>query len=91
MITKAKFTTDTWITGKLDGLYVIGRTYILRDKQMVCVVSELATTTDISFNDLEDIKNLTITGQSIVTKKPYKPGGGLATKFMSEMTKTNFN
>jgi len=75
---KKKFISDIWICGTLNGMDVIGRTYISEGKKLVNIVSQFATNKVVLFSEITEIKKLTITtlrvnSQLIDKLKKQKP------------------
>jgi hypothetical protein len=89
MLTKSKFTKDVWITGRHNGLYIIGRTYVLRNTQMVAILTELATTVDVPYSEITDLSNLTITHRKPAQRPVSEPR--TVTGFVPDLIKINLN
>jgi hypothetical protein len=88
---KVKFVNDIWVTAYYDGLYVIGRTYMHAKTGYVSIVTELATTEEIPWDDLTNIKALSIKGQEKPASKAQPKRKRLSRMFMEEFMDINLN
>ena len=65
---KFKFTLYIWVTGHLNGEYVIGRTCMFGDQKSLAVVSESGAYQLVLFDLVKDLKKL-----SIINRQNHPP------------------
>ncbi len=63
-MSKTKFINDIWICGNYQNMMIIGRTTIIKNKEMVVFVSENSTISTVEYSEIKNISKLNILDNS---------------------------